>query len=166
MKVLGIDPGTGRLGWAIVEKTKSGEKLVDSGCVETTANLPLPLRLEIIFNYLMALIQRYSPTDAAIEDLFFAKNQKTVISVGAARGVAILACQLSKLRINNYTPLQVKAAITGYGSADKKQVAYMVKQILKLEELPHLDDTTDAIALALFHLFQARSHIITLNSSR
>lgn len=157
MKVLGIDPGTGRLGWAIVEKTQGHEKLIDCGCIETTANLPLPQRLEIIFNHLTALIRRHSPTDASIEDLFFAKNQKTVISVGAARGVAILACQLARLKIANYTPLQVKSAITGYGSADKKQVAYMVKQILKLNELPFLDDAIDAIALALTHLSISRS---------
>ncbi|MBI1872046.1 crossover junction endodeoxyribonuclease RuvC, partial [Candidatus Collierbacteria bacterium] len=92
------------------------------------------------------------PETAAIEDLFFAKNQKTVISVGAARGVAILACQLAKLKINNYTPLQIKSSLTGYGTADKKQVDYMVKQILKLKQLSHLDDAIDAIAAGLTHL--------------
>jgi len=152
MKVLGIDPGTGRLGWAIVEKEKGKEVLIDCGCIETAANTPLAIRLETIFGQLNKIIQKYKPCAAAIEDLFFAKNQKTIISVGAARGVAILACQLAKVPINNYTPLQIKSGLTGFGQADKKQVKYMVKQILKIKDLPQLDDTVDAIAAALTHI--------------
>lgn len=152
MRVLGIDPGTGRLGWAIVEKIKGKEILIDCGCIETPANTSLPIRLETIFTALMEVIKQHKPKAAAIEDLFFAKNQKTIISVGAARGVAILTCQLAKLKISSYTPLQIKSSLTGYGTADKKQVAYMVKQILKVKELLHLDDAIDAVAITLTHL--------------
>ncbi len=157
MKVLGIDPGTGRLGWAVVEKEQGTEKLLVCGCVQTKANTPLPERLETIFTKLTQIIKQYQPGAASVEDLFFANNQKTVISVGAARGVALLACQLAKIDIASYTPLQVKKSLTGYGAADKKQVEYMVKQILKLKTITELDDTIDAIAIALTHLATCRS---------
>ncbi|OGD69744.1 crossover junction endodeoxyribonuclease RuvC [Candidatus Collierbacteria bacterium RIFCSPLOWO2_01_FULL_50_23] len=152
MRVLGIDPGTGRLGWAIVEKEQGREVLVDCGCIETPARTDLSIRLEVIFNELNRIIKEYRPTDASIEDLFFATNRKTVMSVSAARGVVLLTCQLSHLTISSYTPLQIKSTITGYGSADKKQVEFMVKQILKVKELKQIDDTVDAIAAALTHL--------------
>ena len=152
MKVLGIDPGTGRLGWAIVKKEKGKETLIDCGCLDTPAHTDLAVRLEIIFNQLNLIIKKFKPEAASIEDLFFATNRKTVMSVAAARGVALLACQVNKLKISSYTPLQIKSSLTGYGAADKKQVAFMVKQILKIKELPHLDDTIDAIAAALTHL--------------
>jgi len=151
MRVLGVDPGTGRLGWAIVEKEKGKESLVECGCIETPANTDLNIRLEIIFNKLNQVIKEYHPTEASVEDLFFATNRKTVMSVGAARGVVLLACQLAGLKISSYTPLQIKSTIAGYGSADKKQVEFMVKQILKMKELKQIDDTIDAIAAALTH---------------
>ena len=152
MRVIGIDPGTGRMGWSIVEKEKGREVLIDCGCIETPANTDLNIRLEVIFTELNRIIKEHRPTEASIEDLFFATNRKTVMSVGAARGVALLACQLSHLNINSYTPLQIKSTITGYGSADKKQVEFMVKQILKIKDLKQIDDTVDAIAAALTHL--------------
>ncbi len=158
MRVLGIDPGTGRLGWSVVEKEKGREVLIECGCIETPANTDLNIRLEIIFTELNRIIKEFRPTEASVEDLFFATNRKTVMSVGAARGVALLACQLAHLRIASYTPLQIKSTITGYGSADKKQVEFMVKQILKIKELKQIDDTIDAIAAALTHL----SHTKTL----
>lgn len=151
MKVLGIDPGTGRLGWAIVEKEKGKESLLDCGCLETPANTDLPARLEIVFNELNRIIKFYRPEAASVEELFFATNRKTVMAVAAARGVVLLACQVNKLAIASYTPLQIKSSLTGYGAADKKQVAFMVKQILKIKKLPQLDDTIDAIAAALTH---------------
>lgn len=156
MRVLGIDPGTGRLGWAVVEKKGGVETLLDCGCIETAAKTDLPVRLEIIFNELNRIIRLHQPEEASVEDLFFATNRKTVMSVGAARGVALLACQLAHLKIASYTPLQIKSAITGYGSADKKQVEFMVKQILKVKELRQIDDTIDAIAAALIHLSHTR----------
>ena len=151
MKVLGIDPGTGRLGWAIVEREKGKESLVDCGCLETPAHTDLAVRLEIIFNELNLIIKKFKPEAASVEELFFATNRKTAMSVAAARGVVLLVCQVNKLRISSYTPLQIKSSLTGYGAADKKQVAFMVKQILKIKELPHLDDTIDAVAAALTH---------------
>jgi len=152
MKVLGIDPGTGRLGWAILEKQKSKEVLIDCGCFETTKNSPLPARLEKVFSFLEELIKKHQPQTAAIENLFFAKNAKTAMDVSASRGVILLACQKAKLKIYDYTPLQVKSSLTGYGRADKKQIQYMVKQILKLEKAPKPDDAADAAAIALTHL--------------
>lgn len=157
MRVLGIDPGTCRLGWAIVEKSlpsgrQGKESLVDCGCIETPAHTDLNIRLEIIFKELNRLISLYKPTEASVEELFFATNRKTAMSVAAARGVVLLACQLAGLKIKSYTPLQIKSSIVGYGSADKQQVKYMVKQILKLKEIKELDDTIDAIAAALTHL--------------
>jgi crossover junction endodeoxyribonuclease RuvC len=152
MKVLGIDPGTGRLGWAIVEKDKGKESLVDCGCLETPPHTPLPIRLEKIHQFLIKLIKEHKPEQASIEDLFFAKNQKTVMAVGAARGVIILACQQAKLDIHFYTPLQIKSSLVGYGQADKKQVQFMVKNILKLDKAPTPDDAADAVAAALTHL--------------
>jgi len=154
MKVLGIDPGTGRMGWAIVEKKNGQENLIECGCLETPAHTPLPLRLEKIHLFLSKLITKHKPQAASIEDLFFAKNRKTVMSVGAARGVIILACKQAKLDINLYTPLQIKSSLTGYGQADKKQVQFMVKNILKLEASPEPDDAADAVAAALTYLFR------------
>jgi len=152
MKVLGIDPGTGRMGWGIVQKKHGQEKLIVCGCLETSAHTPLPLRLEKIHLFLTDLIIKHKPCAVSIEDLFFAKNRKTVMSVGAARGVIILACKQAKLDINLYTPLQIKSSITGYGQADKKQIQFMVKNILKLKQVPKPDDAADAIAAALTHL--------------
>ena len=156
MKVLGIDPGTGRMGWAMVEKIKGKEKLIDYGCLETSAHTLLPIRLEKIHLFLTKLITKHKPDAASIEDLFFAKNRKTAIAVGAARGVIILACKQAKLSINLYTPLQIKSSITGYGQADKKQVQFMVKNIFKLNKPPEPDDAADAIAAALTHLSHSR----------
>jgi len=159
MKILGIDPGTGRLGWAVIEKEKGVVTLLDCGCIETPPHTPLEIRLETIFKNLDEIIKRYQPTVASVEDLFFFKNQKTVISVASARGVVLLACRLNKLSIQSYTPLQIKSSITGYGTADKKQVEFMVKQALKIKELKQLDDTVDAIAAALTESFR-----VTLSS--
>lgn len=157
MKVLGIDPGTGRMGWAIVEKLKGKESLIDCGCLETPAHTPLPIRLEKIYNFLKKLIAKHKPEAASIEDLFFSKNQKTVMSVGAARGVIILVCKQAKLNIKLYTPLQIKSSIAGYGQADKKQVQFMVKNLLKLDKPPEPDDAADAAAAALTHMSRVTS---------
>lgn len=153
MKVLGIDPGTGRLGWAILKKEGSKEELIDCGCFETKTNSPQPDRLVKIFDFLTKLIDQHQPDVAAIENLFFANNAKTVMSVSESRGVVVLACRRAGLDIFNYTPLQIKSALTGHGQADKKQVQYMVVQILKLKATPQPDDTADAVAAALTHFF-------------
>ena len=151
MRILGIDPGTGRTGWAIVDKEGGREKMVECGCLETKAHTPLPERLEMIFEFFNDLIKKYKPDEAAVEDLFFATNAKTAMSVAQARGVVLLAIKISKIQSFNYTPLQIKSAVTGYGQADKKQVEMMVKKILRLKETPKPDDAADALAVALTH---------------
>jgi len=158
--VLGIDPGTARMGWAIVEKNASREIAIDYGCLETPANTPLPERLETIYRFIQDLVSKYHPQAASIENLFFANNAKTVMSVDAARGVIILSCQLKKLPIFQYTPLEIKSCLTGYGKADKQQVQFMVKNLLRLDEVPTPDDTADALAVALTHLARERSATI------
>lgn len=152
MKILGIDPGTGRLGFAILEKTKGTEKLLDVGCLETAASSPLPQRLLKIYEFLDELIKKYKPDEAAVEELFFATNAKTAMSVGAARGVVFLVCAKHKIAVTDYSPVKIKLAVAGYGKADKKQVEYMVCQILKLKEAPKPDDAVDAVAVALTHV--------------
>lgn len=153
MKVLGIDPGTGRMGWGIVVKEKGVEALVECGCFETTPKSPLPQRLKSIYEFLTELIKIHNPDEFAAENLFFSTNAKTAFDVGAARGVILLAAQVSGLPIFQYTPLQVKSALTGYGAADKKQIQFMVTRILHLKETPKPDDAADAVAVALTHLF-------------
>lgn len=152
MKILGIDPGTAIVGFSIIELENSSLKLLDYGCIYTDKNLPMEERLVIIFNELEKIINKYSPDHMAIEELFYFKNNKTVISVGEARGVILLAGKKNNLSIYEYTPLQVKIGITGYGKADKKQIQLMVKTILKLKEIPKPDDAADAIAIAITHI--------------
>lgn len=154
MKVLGIDPGTGRLGWAVVQKEKGVLSPVAFGCIQTPANSKLEDRLLTIFEILDQIIKDHKPDSVSIEDIFFFKNQKTIISVASARGVVLLVCRQHKLPIHNYTPLQIKNTLTGYGTADKKQVEFMVRQTIKLKDDKHLDDTTDALATALTHLLR------------
>lgn len=156
VRILGIDPGTGRTGWAIVEKEAGKEKLVECGCLETVAKTPLPERLEKIFTFVTDLIKKHKPDEAAVEDLFFATNAKTAMSVAQARGVVLLACKLNKIPSFDYSPLNIKSAITGYGKADKKMVEKMVMLILKIKEKQKLDDTADAMAVALTHLASRR----------
>lgn len=151
MQILGIDPGTGRVGWAVLDKEKGRESLVECGCLETKANTPLPQRLAFIFEEVGKLIKQFGVEQVAIEELFFTRNVKTAMSVGQARGVVLLACQLQNVPSFSYTPSQVKMAVTGYGKADKKQVQEMVKRILRLEKIPKPDDAADAAAVALCH---------------
>jgi len=151
MRILGIDPGTGRTGWGVVDREGGSENMVVYGCFETKANSALPERLELIYEHVAKLIEEHKPDEVAIEDLFFATNAKTAMSVGQARGVVLLACKHKRVPIFNYTPLQVKSAVTGYGKADKKQVEMMVVKILRLKEIPKPDDAADALAVALTH---------------
>ena len=152
MKILGIDPGIGRMGWGVIEKGKGSSFVVEGfGCVETMPNSDIPGRLYAIYDEVCRIIDEYHPDALAIEDLFFAKNAKTAFSVGQARGVILLAASQKNLSIAVYTPLQVKSAVTGYGKADKKQIGEMVKLQLHLKEIPKPDDTADALAIALTH---------------
>lgn len=152
MRILGIDPGTAIVGFSIIEYKDKKINLLEYGCIYTAKELPMEERLLQIFNGIEEIIKKYSPEHMAIEELFYFKNNKTVISVGEARGVILLAGKKNGLSIQGYTPLQVKIGITGYGKADKKQVQLMVKTLLKMDEIPKPDDAADAIAIAITHI--------------
>ncbi|MEK7559046.1 MAG: crossover junction endodeoxyribonuclease RuvC [Patescibacteria group bacterium] len=157
MRVLGIDPGIARTGWGIIDGIQSSKFRVQNyGCLETSSKKKTHERLVEIYNHILKLIQKYSPDEMAIEELFFNTNSKTAFVVGQARGVVILAGAQKKLSIGIYTPLQVKIAVSGYGRAEKAQVGKMVKTILGLKEIPTPDDTTDALAVGLAHLFSRK----------
>jgi crossover junction endodeoxyribonuclease RuvC len=151
MRIIGIDPGTGILGFGVIDAEGSKTTMVDAGVVRTKVHQPLDERLEEIYNSLCEIIAENKPKIMVVEKLFFAQNVTTAISVSHARGVAMLAGKLAGLEIVEYTPLQIKQAITGYGRADKKQMQEMVRVILGLKEVPKPDDCADALAAALMH---------------
>lgn len=155
LRVLGIDTGIAIAGWAIVEKasgTSVKDNLIDFGAIITEAGEKTGKRLDMIYEGIRGVIENYKPDVAAVESLFYFKNQKTVMGVSQARGVILLAAERSGLPIFDYTPLQVKTSVTGYGRADKKQVQKMVKLIYGLKTVPKPDDAADAIAVATCHL--------------
>lgn len=149
MIIIGIDPGYERMGGAVLEKTNQAEKLLYSCCIVTKKSDPHEKRLLHIRQTLNKIISDFRPDVMAIENLFFAGNQKTAIKVAEARGVALCAAAENGLRVAELTPLEIKMALTGYGRAEKQQVQKMVLSILKMEKGPKLDDETDAIAVAL-----------------
>lgn len=153
MRILGIDPGIGRTGWGIVDV--AGAKLIvkDYGCIETFKDKTLSERLLILYTELQKVFEAHQPEMLSIEELFFNTNTTTAITVGQARGVVLLAAAQHGISVTSYTPLQVKMAVTGYGRADKKQVGQMIKTILRLQQIPKLDDTADALAIAVTHAF-------------
>lgn len=151
MRIIGIDPGTGILGFGVIDVEGGKTKLIDAGVVRTKVHQPLDERLEEIYNCLSDIIEENQPSIMVIEKLFFAQNVTTAISVSHARGVAMLAGKLAGLEIVEYTPLQIKQSLTGYGRADKKQIQEMVKILLGLKEVPKPDDCADALAAALMH---------------
>jgi crossover junction endodeoxyribonuclease RuvC len=152
MKVLGIDPGTGRMGWAVVEGNHARQSLVACGCVETDKSVVSGQRLVTLHKHLEKIIEAHKPEVAAVEDLFFFKNAKTVIGVAEARGMVVTLCGLREMEVYDYTPLQVKQTITGYGRAEKTQVEMMVKSMLKIKEKITPDDAADAVAVGVTHL--------------
>ncbi|MFC2016054.1 crossover junction endodeoxyribonuclease RuvC [Chloroflexota bacterium] len=157
MLVLGIDPGTAITGYGLVrEKEDDSLALVDAGIITTPANQPLATRLQIIYYGLTKVAQESRPDAAAVEELFFSRNVRTALSVGHARGVALLALAEAGLPISEYKPMEVKQAITGYGGADKRQVQEMVRMLLRLDEAPQPDDVADALAVAICHIHSAR----------
>jgi crossover junction endodeoxyribonuclease RuvC len=157
MRILGIDPGTGILGFGVIETSAGGKaKLIDGGVVRTNVHQPLDERLIEIYRHLASEIAHTKPTVMVIEKLFFAQNITTAISVSPARGVAMLAGKLAGLEIAEYTPLQIKQALTGYGRADKKQMQEMVRVILGLKEVPKPDDCADALAAAITYAMTSR----------
>lgn len=160
MRVIGIDPGTAMTGWGIVEGEDQGLNLVACGVVTTPAGTPLPQRLQSIYRELTSIVQQYRPDSSAIEELFFSKNAKTALAVGHGRGAAMLALANADLSIVEYKPLEVKQALTGHGSADKRQIQQMVKLLLALDEIPRPDDAADALAVAICHLHSAKLRLL------
>lgn len=152
---LGIDPGTAIVGYAVVAIKGSELSLIACDVITTTAGTPLPQRLQVIYKRLSEVIAAYQPHEAAMEELFFAKNARTAITVGQARGAAMLALANGGLSIAEYTPMQVKQAVTGYGGAKKEQVGEMVRILLRLKAVPRPDDAADAAAIAICHLHMA-----------
>jgi len=150
-KILGIDPGTAIIGWGLILSNGHDIKPLKYGCIRTEANRPQPERLGHIFKSLCDIIEKEKPDQFAIEDLFFFKNQKTIISVSQARGVAIVCAVNANLPVFEYTPLQIKQALTGYGRADKAQMQEMVRMTCKMKECPKPDDAADALAVAICH---------------
>ena len=148
MKVLGIDPGTAALGYGIVERTGGRLREVDHGCLSTSADLPLPERLLAIHALVDELIALHEPDVVGVERLFFSRNVQTALGVGQARGVVLLAAAQHGIEVREATPSEVKSAITGYGAADKEQVARMVQLVLGMSERPRPDDAADALAIA------------------
>lgn len=151
MILLGIDPGLATLGWGVIHAQPGRQSLVEYGCILTTPKQRLSERLLQIQQDMNMLLARFQPEEIAFEELFFAKNVTTAFTVGAARGVAIAACAACTQSLYEYTPMQVKQAVAGYGGAQKRQVQQMVKMLLNLRDIPRPDDAADALAIALTH---------------
>ena len=156
MRIIGIDPGYAITGFGVIDYQGNHFKLIHAGAIETKAGTAFPKRLEKIYDDMMSLIAQYHPDAIAVEELFFNTNTTTAIGVAQGRGMVLVAASKTNTPIYEYTPLQVKQAVVGYGRAEKKQVQMMVKKILNLEKIPKLDDTTDAMAIAMCHAHSAR----------
>ncbi|WP_129627125.1 crossover junction endodeoxyribonuclease RuvC [Candidatus Oscillochloris fontis] len=156
MRTIGIDPGTARMGWGVVEKQGGEVRLVEFGVLTTPTGMPQAERLHKLYTELVQIIQRLQPQAGAVEELFFGKNVNTAITVGQARGVVLLALQQAGLSIHEYKPLVVKQALTGYGGADKRQMQEMVRITLGLTSIPRPDDAADALAIAICHAYTNR----------
>ncbi len=151
LRILGIDPGYAIVGYGIVDYASGKFSVVGCGAVTTAADMPFPERLKAIYDDINTIIEKYEPDCLSIEKLYFNTNTTTAIDVAQARGVIVLAAEAKGLKINEYTPLQVKQSVTGYGRAEKRQVMEMVKSLLALKAVPKPDDTADALALAVCH---------------
>ena len=154
MRSLGIDPGTATMGWGVVEDDGAGGlRLVDYGAFTTPKELPLGHRLQMLYTGLGDLIARYRPDTAGVEELFFSKNVTTAITVSHARGIVLLALANAGVPVEEYRPMAVKQAVTGYGHADKTQIQEMVRLQLGLDRIPKPDDAADALAIAICHAY-------------
>ena len=151
MIILGIDPGIAIVGFGVIEKDNRGIRVIDYGVITTHKNTRTPVRLKQVYSGIMQLIEKYKPDAIALEELFFNNNVTTAINVAQARGVLLIAAANYTEQLYEYTPLQIKQALTGNGRAEKKQVQYMVKAILNLQSIPKPDDAADALAVALTH---------------
>lgn len=151
MLILGIDPGYAIVGWGVIRYERGKFIPVDFGAITTPAVMPFNRRLEVIYDEMTALLTRHNPEAVAVEKLYFQNNQKTAIDVAQARGAIMLALQKNGVPVFEYTPLQVKSAVTGFGQAQKPQVMEMTKRLLRLKAVPKPDDTADALAIAICH---------------
>ena len=157
MIILGVDPGLATLGYGVIEKNAQGAfRMLDYGVVLTPKNEGLPVRLAMLEEGIGKILEKYNPDEVAIEELFFSKNITTGIAVAHARGVALLTCVKKCGRLYEYTPMQIKQALTGYGKAEKKQIQTVVASLLKLKSIPKPDDAADALGVALCHAFTSR----------
>lgn len=156
MVILGIDPGLAIMGYGVISYHENKTSAIDYGTVNTSADAPLPLRLSLIYDSMTSLIDKFKPDAIAFEELFFNKNVKTALTVGHARGTALVCAQKNGKELFEYTPLQVKQAICGYGRADKQQIQAMVKVLLCLKEIPKPDDAADALAVAICHAHSSK----------
>lgn len=157
MRILGIDPGLAIVGYSLLDVVGNRIQLLEYGCITTASTEAFPKRLNVIYEELGNIINQYQPEELAIEELFFYRNVTTAIKVGQARGVCVLAGTQNNLQVYEYTPMQIKLSVTGYGHADKKQVQESVQMLLKLSEIPKPDDAADAIAVAMCHGLSLRN---------
>lgn len=153
MRIIGIDPGTARIGWGLIDGQKQQYSLLRYGCIETDKTKQAYHRLQEIYQEVYGLLETERPDQVVVERLFFARNVTTALSVGQARGVILLAAAQANLPVFEYTPLQVKQTVTGHGRAEKHQIQQMIKLLLRLKDLPKPDDAADALAIALTHGF-------------
>ncbi len=161
MVILGIDPGLAHTGWGVVETRGTVCRARAYGCVTTTASEPIDLRLGRICRSLAEVIEKYGPTELAIESIYFGENTKSAIATAQARGAAIVACSAAGLTVGEYTPMQIKQAVVGTGAADKHQVTYMVRSVLALDHDPRPDHAADALAAAVCHANVSRTRRLT-----
>ena len=162
MIILGIDPGYAIVGWGVLEYSGNSFKTLGYGSIQTPAHTDADSRLLEIYRGMKAVIEKYKPAQMAVEELFFNTNSKTAIMVAQARGVILLSARLMGVEVFEYTPLQVKQAVVGYGRAEKRQVMLMTQTILGLSKLPRPDDAADALALAVCHAHSAKSKLLGL----
>ena len=163
MRILGIDPGVATIGFGLVEADRTGVRLLQYGVITTPPGIPLSSRLCQISRDMVQLLDQFRPEEAAVEELFFSKNITTGIAVAHGRGVILLEVERSGVPVFEYTPMQVKQAVAGYGGADKRQVMLMTRRLLSMREIPRPDDAADALAIAICH---ARSATSLLNTER
>lgn len=161
MVILGVDPGLAHTGWGVVETRGSVCRARAYGCVATRAHEAIDFRLGRIYDELRAVIEKFGPTELAIENVYFGENVKSAIATAQARGVAIVACSKAGLSVGEYTPMQIKQAVVGTGAADKHQVMYMVRSILALDHEPRPDHAADALAAAVCHANLRRTVALT-----
>jgi crossover junction endodeoxyribonuclease RuvC len=153
MRIIGIDPGTAIMGWGVVEQHGSNLTMLGCGALTTPAGMPQPERLRILYAGLEQCIREYQPEEGAVEELFFSKNVTTALTVGQARGVALLALAQAGVSIYEYKPIVIKQTVAGYGGADKRQMQEMVRLTLKLPAIIRPDDAADAVAIAICHAY-------------